>query len=367
MEMAWENMPVSSSSRHHHHQRNPSFSSTLLDQIYRSIDDSPPNKNHHQHRNPSSLQEDREISPLVFHRRSIAADFDRSTRRATGTTTVNPVFLRYSNSTSSDSSGFSSSESKSSASPRSTRQPKPIRTSVDNSCVQKANSKQDLGGFLRTKSKALKIYTDLKKVKQPISPGGKLATFLNSLFTNTNTNTKKSKKTTTAVVEPQSATTTTTCSSASSFSRSCLSKTPSSSGKSKRSVRFCPVNVILDEEYSSSVPMPYVYTNNNDDYKHHRRVMEEENRRVIEAAKDLLRTYQLKNKDHLVVTTTMTKCENVQEEDDYDDAASCASSDLFELENLSAIGIERYGEELPVYETTRMDNTNRAIATRLIV
>lgn len=106
--------------------------------------------------------------------------------------------------------------------------------------------------------------------------------------------------------------------------------------------------------------MPYGYSNNDD-----RRVMEEENRRVIEAAKDLLRTYQ-KNKDHLTVTT----CDNVinvVEEDDDDDAASCASSDLFELENLSAIGIERYREELPVYETTRLDNTNRAIATSLIV
>lgn len=90
--------------------------------------------------------------------------------------------------------------------------------------------------------------------------------------------------------------------------------------------------------------------------------MEEENRRVIEAAKDLIRTYQ-KNKDLLTVTT----CDNVEDDDDVDDAASYASSDLFELENLSAIGIERYQEELPVYETTRLDNTNRAIATSLIV
>lgn len=87
--------------------------------------------------------------------------------------------------------------------------------------------------------------------------------------------------------------------------------------------------------------------------------MEEENRRVIEAAKDLIRTYQ-KNKDLLAVTT----CHDVEDDDD---AASCASSDLFELENLSAIGIERYQEELPVYETTRLDNTNRAVATSLTV
>ncbi|AEE75447.1 Protein BIG GRAIN 1-like A [Arabidopsis thaliana] len=357
MEITWEK-PKSSS-----HHRNPSFSSTLLDQIYRSIDDSSPppplesikkKKHHHQQRN-ASLHEDREISP-IYHRRSIAADFERSRRKTD--------FLRHSNSSSSDSSGFSSSESdsfhgrsKSSASPPSSsrQQPKPIRTSsVDHSsAVQKP---KELGGFLRTKSKALKIYSDLKKVKQPISPGGRLATFLNSLFTNAATNPKKHKKTTTVAVveEPHSSS---TCSSASSFSRSCLSKTPSSSGKSKRSVRFCPVNVILDED--SSFTMPYAY-NNERLYDNNEAKRVEEHRRVIQAAKDLLRTYHNKNK------VTTTNINNV-EEDDEDDAASCASSDLFELENLSAIGIERYREELPVYETTRLDNMNRVIATGLIV
>lgn len=71
---------------------------------------------------------------------------------------------------------------------------------------------------------------------------------------------------------------------------------------------------------------------------------------MIEAAKELIRTYQ-KNKNVVNIS--------VEEEDD--DAASCASSDLFELDNLSSIGIERYREELPVYETTRL-NTNRIIS-----
>ncbi|CAH8359923.1 unnamed protein product [Eruca vesicaria subsp. sativa] len=308
------------SSRRHH--RNPSFSSSLLDQIYRSIDDSSPPQE--PTRKKKLLHQDLDSSPndkLLFHRRSITTDFARTRRTTT---------------TSSDSSVDSS---KSSASPP---QPKPIRTSTE-----RPNSKQELGGFLRTKSKALKIYTDLKKVKQPISPGGRLATFLNSLFTNASTNHKKSKKNNTSI-SVLSETHSSTCSSASSFSRSCLSKTPSSSsGKSKRSVRFCPVNVILDEDSS----------NNYNEAKRYRHVMEEEeeeNRRVIEVAKDLIRTYQ-KNKDLLAVTT----CDNVEDDDD-DDAASYASSDLFELENLSAIGIERYQEELPVYETTRLDNSNRA-------
>ncbi|CAN6991525.1 unnamed protein product [Brassica rapa subsp. trilocularis] len=343
------------SSRGHH--RNPSFSSTLLDHIYRSIDDNSPPLEPTRKKKP--LHEDLDTSPdkLVFHRRSIAADFERSRRTTTTAAAADSVFLRYSNSTSSDSSGLSSSESdsfygrsKSSASPP---QPKPIRTSAVSS-GERPTTKQELGGFLRTKSKALKIYTDLKKAKQPISPGGRLATFLNSLFTNASTNPKKPKKNTTSIsVLSETQSSSTTCSSASSFSRSCLSKTPSSSGKSKRSVRFCPVNVILDEDSSVYIPC-------GNDTKRYRQVMEEENRRVIEAAKDLIRTYQ-KNKDLLAVTT----CHDV--EDDDDDAASCASSDLFELENLSAIGIERYQEELPVYETTRLDNTNRAVATSLTV
>ncbi|KAG2317842.1 hypothetical protein Bca4012_068826 [Brassica carinata] len=357
-----------SSTRHH---RTPSFSSTLLDQIYRSIDDdnSPPLEPTRKKKLP---HEDLETSQdkLVFHRRSMASDFERSRRTTTTTIPADSVFLRYSNSTSSDSSGLSSSESdsfcnrsKSSASPP--PQPKPIRTSAE----RPSTTKQELGGFLRTKSKALKIYTDLKKAKQPISPGGRLATFLNSLFTTSaSTNNPKKSKKNSASAETQSSSSSsssTTCSSASSFSRSCLSKsTPSSSsGKSKRSVRFCPVNVILDQD--SSVYIPCGNNSNNYEAKRYRHVMEEEeeNRRVIEAAKDLIRTYQ-KNKDLLAVT-------NVEDDgdgdDDDDDAASYASSDLFELENLSAIGIERYQEELPVYETTRLDNSNRAIATSLIV
>jgi hypothetical protein len=38
------------------------------------------------------------------------------------------------------------------------------------------------GGFSKTKLRALKIYGELKKVKQPISPGGRIASFLNSIF-----------------------------------------------------------------------------------------------------------------------------------------------------------------------------------------
>ncbi|XP_010462327.1 PREDICTED: protein BIG GRAIN 1-like B [Camelina sativa] len=378
----WEPLAHHQHHRHLRNHRHPSFSSSLLDQIYRSIDDSSPNSSSSmrktKHRNRDETTTAR-VSSSSNRRATSAADGFIRSRNLKKNLEQEPVFFKLSSattSTSSDSSGgFSSFESdsfyrRSKSSPAihsSSHHPKPIRTTV----VVEPNStkKQEHGGsFLKTKSKALRIYTDLKKVKQPISPGGRLATFLNSIFTGAG-NTKKLNKINTTTVNSAAAASsaTTTCSSASSFSRSCLSKTPSSSEKSKRSVRFCPVNVIFDEDSSNSNK----YSNNNkreydESTRHHPhrnfdtleiRVMEE-NRRVIEAAKDLLRTYQNSNKD---VVKISGHDEEEDEEDEDDDALSCTSSDLFELDNLSAIGIDRYREELPVYETTRL-NTNRIVS-----
>ncbi|CAL9218921.1 unnamed protein product [Arabidopsis halleri] len=354
--------------RNRRDHRHPSFSSTLLDQIYRSIDDSSTNSSSDLSMRKTKQNRGDETR-VSANRRGTADGFNRSKNLIK---TVEPVFFKHSSSSSSDSSGFSSSESDSfyrrSKSSPAISHPKPIRATVErferSPQNHRLNSKQEHGSFLKTKSKALKIYSELKKVKQPISPGGRLATFLNSIFTGAG-NTKKLNKINTTVTSTAAASSTTTCSSASSFSRSCLSKTPSSSEKSKRSVRFCPVNVIFDEDSSSKYNKNNnkVYGNNEREYestRHHHhhnfdtleiRVMEE-NRRVIEAAKELLRTYQKKNKDVVEISG---------EDDDDDDALSCTSSDLFELDNLSAIGIDRYREELPVYETTRL-NTNRIIS-----
>src|SRR5262249_37440516 len=93
-----------------------------------------------------------------------------------------------------------------------------------------------------------------------------------------------------------------------------------------------------------------------------------ESRRIEEVARDLLKNYHQKKKqeqfDRRMSTADLESCD--EEEEEFDDVASCESSDLFELDNLSVIGIERYREELPVYETTRID-TNRAIANGLIL
>jgi hypothetical protein len=100
-----------------------------------------------------------------------------------------------------------------------------------------------------------------------------------------------------------------------------------------------------------------------------------ENRRIEEVARDLLKNYQKKKEeqfDHMSTdlcndnTHQVCSEEEEEESDDDDDIASCASSDLFELDNLSVVGIERYREELPVYETTHL-GTNRAIANGLFL
>ncbi|KAM3380050.1 protein BIG GRAIN 1-like A [Capsicum galapagoense] len=388
------------------HSSNPSFSSTLLDAIYRSIDQGEEEivlsmrKKQSSNNNMESFQKacmiekwmEHKVSEKVVVRRKSIADFERKSRN-----------LMNSSSSSSDSSCggvFSSSETESSypnvvhssgssSSCYGLNRPKPIRTSISAPKPEKFNKnnakqvnnygdfrhnqlhmERDFApktksetGFVKTKSKALKIYGDLKKVKQPISPGGKLASFLNSLFTPGNA--KKPK-----VSSNSGNASSSTCSSASSFSRSCLSKsTPKSSGNgTKRSVRFYPVSIIVDEDcqpcghknlYDDKIPNTEQSVKNirnsvNEELKFHAM---EKNRRVEEAAKDLLRNSQIKNMEIFDY-----------EDDDDDDAASCASSDLFELDNLSAIGIDsnRYLEELPVYETTHLD-TNRAIANGLIL
>ncbi|KAL6996280.1 hypothetical protein U1Q18_006414 [Sarracenia purpurea var. burkii] len=314
---------------------------------------------------------------IVVRRKSSVPDFERKSR----SDRASNRFMNSSSTSSNSSSGaggFSSSEAESGYGVPSTisgfsdHRPKPIRTSVSVNADKFYNQKPKIeNGFVKTKSKAMKFYGDLKKVKQPISPGGRLASFLNSIFTPGSA--KKAKIS--SPTESKSAYAS-TCSSSSSFSRSCLSKTPSSSGgKSsngvKRSVRFYPVSVIVDEDCqpcghkSLYKDEPRLEVKNssssvrdsiNEELKFH---MMEKNRRVEEAARDLLKNYQKK----VEYGFGMRNDEEFQDEED--DAASCASSDLFELDNLSSIGIERYRQELPVYETTHLD-TNRAIANGMI-
>ncbi|KVH92896.1 protein BIG GRAIN 1-like B [Cynara cardunculus var. scolymus] len=419
-------------------RENPSFSSSLLDEIYRSIDERDDQElmvyrkttrekqsNYSINgcfQNHGDAQQDiagigrncliekwmdKEVCEKVVVRRRSAADFKKSSQQREGDS-----LYFHSSSSSSDSScggGFSSSEAESVYGTSS--RPKPIHTGTDRHEEYNRRGKQrntygqnyqleveDLqskpkheGKFVKTKSRAMKIYGDLKKVKQPISPGGRLATFLNSLFTNGNTkSTKLASSSTTGYDNARShmdrkskSANASTCSSASSFSRSCLSKTPSSRGKLSnnkiRSVRFFPVSVIVDEdcqpcghkslygEESNLQSVKFVKNTITEELKMH---SSEKNRRIEEAARNLLRNYQKKVECEFDLIRNSVKSHNEidmnYEEDDDDDAASHTSSDLFELKNFSAIGMEKYRDELPVYETTHLD-TNLAIGNGFLM
>ncbi|GFQ05860.1 hypothetical protein PHJA_002730000 [Phtheirospermum japonicum] len=197
---------------------------------------------------------EKKVSDKAVIRRKYTADLVTEKRRKSD----RPENSSWSSSDSSGGGFFSSSDAESFSLPR----PKPVRTGgsglervklgqnhreseLDHRGRRGSDDEldpkpKDEGGFLKTKSLALKIYGDLKKVKQPISPSGKLAGFLNYLFAGSG----KPKMAAHGDDYSPSLKSTNASTCSSSFSRSCLSKTPSSRGKSsngvKRSVRFSP-------------------------------------------------------------------------------------------------------------------------------
>ena len=458
--------------RHSHERKNPSFSSTLLDKIYSSIDDgdkksgelkfyretmgnkqskvSVKSSRALEEEQTASLRRacliekwmDKKVSEKTttqIQRSKYLTELERKSRQDHDHDSDVLFFSSTSSSSDSSSGGFSSSDTDSMYGVRSRSslcfappRPKSVRTSVSAPARSEKREKKQSTLFqeqrelhmcddfhhstaktqtpkleevlIKSKSRALKIYDNLKKVKQPISPGGRLANFLNSLFTSGNTKKTKNRSTSTStssiggyddattVERKSNSVQASTCSSASSFSRSCLSKnSPSSREKLrngvKRTVRFYPVSVIVDEdcrpcghkclyEEDKSNLMPVSVPKAWKIGKSPTRKNEEElkfqvlekTRRVEEAARKFLRDYHQQNqkKNELKRTDFRAKDEYIYEEDDDDDAASCSSSDLFELDHLAVMGNNRYREELPVYETTHVA-TNRAIANGFIM
>ncbi|XP_028763163.1 protein BIG GRAIN 1-like B [Neltuma alba] len=386
-----------------HHQRhnreNPSFSSTLLDSIYRSFE---AEEEKQQDRlvfyREKSMRKQKQSSNITTtsnknffddgdvgetkkpnFRRNSLTEFDRRRARSNYNSNSFSVFSSSGSSDSSSGYGFSSSESESWYK---MQKPKPIRTSMSSSIrpqsstfeapdnfrthsAQTQKSNHEKNGSSKAKSKALKIlYGDLKKSKQPISPGARLASFLHSLF-NSSGNTKKTKSSSVSNSHESKVTQPPTCSSASSFSRSCLSKTPSSRSGAKRSVRFCPVSVIVDEDCRPCGQKNIMREDDQEKKRNHsneelRFHVMKESRRVEEIARELLLKTKMKKEKEFEMKY------GHDEDEEEDDGVSCSSSDLFELDNLSSIGIQRYREELPVYETTHFD-TNRAIANGFIL
>ncbi|XP_050218967.1 protein BIG GRAIN 1-like C [Mercurialis annua] len=350
-------------------RRTPSFSSSLLDAIYRSIDESNSGNggggNGEEEVLASLYQETslikKQNSDQSVHSVSanaLLAEQEKDLSSLRRAILIESWIEKQSNATS------TSSESSSGGGGR-------RRGSVFSSSSETESS-------IPESSRISKQDSDEKKQKQkkPISPGGRIAHFLNSIFTSGNG--KKVKMCSIGAMDDVTSTTTSerksksTCSSVTSFSRSCLSKTPpsrpKSSNKSKRSVRFYPVSVIVDEDsrpcghkciYEDDpglMPNPVVkkfaknYSFKRDSGKG-------------SAKYNNNRNHHHQKKNIISDLKGFHNYESDEEEED-DDNLSCSSSDLFELDHIMGIG--RYREELPVYETTSFKK-NQAIANGFIL
>ncbi|CAL5204895.1 unnamed protein product [Lathyrus oleraceus] len=356
----------------------PSFSSIILDKIYSSIDEEESKSSDKKFYTESTVNKMTKINAKCnrFHEEEPNLRLKIGTHRDRD---QDVMFFSSASSSSDSSSGLLSSSSDTESMYRAKTlnpcfahsKPKPVKTTV---LPERSIARNEEDTFIKSKSRAMKLYNNLKKVKQPISPGGKLTSFLNSLFINT----KKTK--TVSSHEYMNAETkgkleqTSTCSSASSFSRSCLSKNSSTSrdkprNGAKRTVRFCPVSVIVDEDNrvcgnkclhggedsnltALSVPAAWKIGRTVSKKKEESALnMNNMNKRVDE----VLREFHLNRK--LLRDFSMRKNEK-----DEDDVASSSSSDLFELDHLVSMGNDRYySEDLPVFETTTHVRTNRAI------
>ncbi|XP_075516217.1 protein BIG GRAIN 1-like A [Primulina tabacum] len=371
------------------HRNELSFSSTLLDEIYRSIDANADNTedskffyrdnklvkgqvNFRGNGNycRSHRAEDEEMAS--FRRACLVEKWmlkeengNRLARRGSLVAeSENKSFqdkdLLYfsSNSISSDSSGalssspdtdFFSSSTKSRVSCfSSVERPKPVRVGWKNRQDELDDYKMGDENMFKSKSRALKIYASLRKMKQPISPGGKLTSFINSVFNHANEKKLKNADSSKGNQDGdlKSVGSSSNCSSA---SRSCLSKkSPKSREKTRngiqRTVRFDPVSVILNGE---SRPKSIIggdckgfgrhstATNQLDDLKLRR--IRVKNRTVEEVAKN--------DKKSDAMSCGFRK----KSEEDDEDPMSDSSSDLFELDHLSSFGHSR----LPMYETMK--------------
>ncbi|KAJ7966377.1 Protein BIG GRAIN 1-like A [Quillaja saponaria] len=390
--------------------KNPSFSSSLLDKIYQSIDEGDKRSGElkfyretmgkKQSRSGGKCNravEEEEIATenlrrafllekwmdkkvkekVSSERRQYPKELDRKSKRDYDQDQDGLFFSSTSSSSDSSSGGFSSSDTESMCGVRSGTscfappRPKPIRTSVSAGSVRSEKTERkhsnlfhkqreleyfdeynptskaehiamDEESLIKTKSRALKIYNNLKKVKQPISPGGRLTNFINSLFTT-------GKDCAMGLKEP------------------CIST--QLAWIVDEDCRPCGHKSLHEEEHASlmSVSVPTTWKigrpptrKNEGELKY--QVMEK-SRRVEEAAREFLKDYHQNQKKNDLIMRDLRFNVNEDEEDD-DDAASDSSSDLFELDHLAIMGNGRYHEELPVYETTQV-STNRAIASNL--
>lgn len=285
----------------------PSFSSSLLDAIYKSMDE--PGDGATSAAAGATKMQSQDLHYSYYYKTSLAGSYrgSRAVSAAHAATTTS------SSSECSSYGGFSSSEAESSQH----RRLRPIRTSVGAAAspapapAPAPEKKKKAGANIRAK---------LRDLRKPASPGARLAGFLNTIFSGRRA----------PATPPSRGAESSACSTASSYSRSCLSKTPSTRGQPKRTVRFLD----SDDGEAAAAAAPGG-----------------ERRRVQVGVAELERML-------------LHRMEMDSDEDDEDEEGSDASSDLFDLENFAAGAPDAaaaYRDELPVYETTRVVLGHRAI------
>ncbi|KAL1363908.1 hypothetical protein HN51_012060 [Arachis hypogaea] len=247
----------------------------------------------------------------------------------------------------------------------------------------------DSDRFARSKLRALKMYGELnRKVKQPISPRSRIANFLCSIF-NSGSVKKAKKMCYVGAVDDvnltfqhkskspcfSSSSSTTTMAAASFSRRSCTSKTSSSSSSKakndnnnnngdKRSVRFYPVSLILGENDSQQQRYSAYSEKDPSLFSLNVRKITRSSTSCIEARENHSSREGNDGKfEYISGYYGNCQDEDVDQDED-EDALSYSSSDLFELDHIICGAEGRYQEELPVYETTNLE-TNKAIANGL--
>lgn len=328
-------------------KRTPSFSSSVLDSINRSIDESDglqndlkgsinSNNGNVPSSSLSSPSSTKKYDKLTTLRRAIMDDKHWLYTRSSTTTTTN----------SSDSSAFFSSEAESNQTRRRSRK---LADQGNRSDEDRLVSK-----FYDDKNvKDVKILEELKISKQPVSPRARLTSFLNSIF---QSNAKKVKLCSVGKTTDVKSTSSRSC-----FSRT-RCKTDNNNCKNlERSIRFYPVKVTIGGDY--------VHKNNSRVKKPIQEVTEKKIAKRVTSLKE-----EIKTKVHQSELTCNTRMIGLKEfvkgyryegKEQEDDAWSYSSSDLFELNNYH-IDMGRYIKELPVYETTDF-KTNQAIARGLLL
>ncbi|CAI9096431.1 OLC1v1032579C1 [Oldenlandia corymbosa var. corymbosa] len=242
--------------------------------------------------------------------------------------------------------------------------------------------------------KAQMIKEKKKQHKQPSSPGGKLAHFLNSLFSQTSSRNKKKSKSTTSTQSTkdedqspgwrrkrrssishfQSTTTTTTTSATAAIDSKSVYSLSSSGFRTPPPYSFTPTK-------------SYKEFRSHSEHHHHQKIIpfskQQNHVKSVSVQNEIIYPEKKRNLDYAWLDDKLNSVDqNLQSyksinrgitekslsgekgfrefNDDDDGADSDSSSDLFELPNYDLGCYSSSG--LPVYETTNMDNIKRSAA-----